>query len=324
MNMKWYIGRRLVWALVATFLITTVMFGMLATSPNPEKSQIAFEAAQEGQDIEEAVEVYEDSRGEDRPLLDQYVDYMISMFTFEWGESFIYSEDVVDVISNAWVYSALVVIPSTIIAVILGFGIGLYSATHQYTKTDYAATFFAFFGISVPNFWFAIMLILLFGVHLGWLPISFASDAPMFSAEQLKSLILPIVVLTTAAIASEMRYARAETLEYVRAEFVKTARAKGISEPKLLLRHIFRPALVPLITILIGDFIGIIFATSYIVEVIFGIPGLGLISFNALIRFDTPLVLATTLVPVFIAIVGNLLQDIAYTVLDPRIDYGGR
>ena len=324
MNMAWYIGRRFIWALIATVIILTVTFLLMAASPNPETSTIAFEAAQAGYDVDEAVELHEAQRGEDRALFEQYVDFMVSMFTLDWGNSFTYNTDVMSVIANAWVYSAMVVIPGTILAVVLGFGIGLYSATNQYTKTDYAATFFAFFGISLPNFWFAIILILVFGVWFGVLPISYNTDNPMFSMANVANLILPITVLATAAIASEMRYARAEALEYVRAEFVKTARAKGISERRVMIRHIFRPAMVPLITILIGDLVGIIFASTYIIEVIFGIPGLGLVSYNALIRFDTPVVLATTLIPVFIAVLGNLAQDIAYTMLDPRIDYGGR
>lgn len=325
MNMTWYIGRRLVWALIASWIILSVTFGFLIASPNPEASAASFQAAQQGGgDPSEARERIEKIRGEDRPLHEQYIDYMVSMYTFDWGTSFTYGEDVKETIADSWIYSAIIVIPSTIIAIVIGFAIGVYSSTHQYTKTDYAATFFAFFGISLPNFWFAIMLMMVFAVMLQWLPVSYDSTVPFWSLEHLKYLLLPVVVLTTAAIASEMRYARAETLEYVNAAWTKTARAKGLSEGKLTYRHIFRPALVPLITILIGDLVGIIFATAYIVEVIFQIPGLGLISYNALVRQDTPLVLATTLIPVFIAIIANLLQDIAYTVLDPRITYEGR
>ncbi|MFP8955684.1 ABC transporter permease [Natrialbaceae archaeon A-CW3] len=324
MSMTWYISRRTVWALIASFIIMTFTFGLLAASPNPTTSQVAFDAAQDGADPQEAVETYEATRGEDRPLFEQYTDFMVSMYTLDWGDSFIYQTDVLGVIADAWIYSAIIVIPSTILAVLIGFGVGLYSATHQYTKTDYAATFVAFFGISVPNFWFAIMLILIGGVMLGWFPTSYDTGVSWWSLEHLHQLILPLLVLTTAAVASEMRYARAETLEYVNAEWTKTARAKGVSEWKIMYRHIFRPATPVLITILVADFVGIIFATSYVIEVIFGIPGLGLVSYNAIINQDTPLVLATTLIPVIIAILGNLLQDILYTVLDPRISYEGR
>lgn len=324
MSMTWYISRRALWALIASFIIMSVTFGFLAASPDPTASTVAFDAAQEGGDPQEAVETYEATRGEDRPLFEQYTDFMYSMYTLDWGNSFMYDTDVLTVIADAWIYSAVIVIPSTILAVLIGFGVGLYSSTHQYTKTDYAATFAAFFGISVPNFWLAIMLILIFAVILGWFPASYDTSVPFWSLEHLHQLILPLFVLTTAAIASEMRYARAETLEYVNAEWTKTARAKGVSEWRIMFRHIFRPATPVLITILVADFVGIIFATSYVIEVIFGIPGLGLVSYNAIINQDTPLVLATTLIPVIIAILGNLLQDVLYTVLDPRISYEGR
>ena len=121
-----------------------------------------------------------------------------------------------------------------------------------------------------------------------------------------------------------MRYARAEALEYVEAEFVKTAKAKGVDERTIVLKHVFRPAAVPLATILVGDLLGIIFVGSYLIEVVFGIPGLGLLSFKAITNQDTALVFGTVFVPTFLAIIGNLAQDIAYVVLDPRIDYGDR
>lgn len=324
MEMKWYISRRVLWAIVATFIILTFTFGLLMVSPNPEASAAAFTAAQEGGDPEEARERIEQIRGEDRPVHEQYLDFMTSMATFDWGSSFTYSEPVRDTIIRAYPYSLAVVVPPTIFAIISGFAIGVYSSTHQYSKGDFLGTAFAFFGLSLPNFWFAIMLMLVFAVSLGWLPVSYDTTVDFWSLEHIRYLILPWFVLWTGAIASEMRYARAETLEYVQAAWTKTARAKGLDETKLTYRHIFRPAMVPLITIVIGDLVGIIFATALVVEVIFAIPGLGLISYQALVRQDTPLVLVTIMIPVFIAIIGNLLQDIAYTILDPRISYEGR
>jgi peptide/nickel transport system permease protein len=139
-----------------------------------------------------------------------------------------------------------------------------------------------------------------------------------------RQLVLPVVVLVTGTIAGIMRYSRAEALEYVEAEFVKTAKSKGADGYRILTRHILRPAAVPLMTILVGDILGIFLAASYLVEVVFGIPGLGQLSYNAIIAQDTSLVLGTTLIFTFISVIGNLIQDVAYTVLDPRIDYGDR
>lgn len=324
--MKAYIAKRLAWTLFATWVTLTITFVLLDFSPiSAGGAEFIDQQVQQGMDYEEARELYEQQLGHGDTAWERYVNFMVGLATLDWGHSTTYSQPVTSVIANSWIYSFQYAVPSTIIAVVLGFGIGLYSATHQYTKEDYAATLFAFTGISLPNFWFAIMLILIGGVWLGWFPTYYSTDIPgILSWQNAVQLILPIVVLTTAAIASEMRYARAESLEYVHADFVKTARAKGLNENEVTIKHIFRPALVPLITILVGDILGLIFAGSYVIEVIFQIPGLGLVSYEAIIQQDTPLVLATVLIPVFIAIIGNLCQDLAYTILDPRIDWSDR
>ena len=242
--------------------------------------------------------------------------------TGRWSDS--RSQPVMTAIANAIPYTAVYSVPTTILSILVGLAVGLYSATHQYTRTDYAATFFAFFGYAIPNFWFGIILLLVFAVQLGWFPVVFDPDVPFLSLAMARQLVLPVVVLVTGTIAGIMRYSRAEALEYVEAAFVKTAKAKGASEFRILTRHILRPASVPLMTILVGDILGIFLAASYLVEVVFGIPGLGQLSYNAILTQDTALVLGTTLIFTFVSVVGNLLQDIAYTVLDPRIDYGDR
>jgi peptide/nickel transport system permease protein len=324
MSMRWYVARRVAWAVFATFVILSVTWGLLAVTPNPAAQELAFQAAAGGGSAEEAQAAFEQRYGLDRPLWERYTTYMANMLTLNWGWSETRSQPVIDTVAEALPYTAIYSVPTTILSVVLGLSIGLYSATHQYTKSDYAATFFAFFGYAIPNFWFAIILLLVFAVHLGWFPVVFDPNVPFFSLAMAKQLVLPVVVLTTGTIAGLMRYSRAEALEYVQAEFVKTARAKGASDRRVLTRHILRPAAVPLMTILIGDLLGIFLAASYLVEVVFGIPGLGQLSFRAIIAQDTALVLGTTLIFTFISVIGNLFQDIAYTVLDPRIDYGDR
>ncbi len=325
MSMKWYIGRRVLWSFFAVWVVLTVTFGLMYITPDYQAQDFAFQAAQEGGDPQEALEAYQQARGTDRPFFEQYQEYMLNFLSFNWGWSHSRSQPVMEVLANAYPYSLMYGVPSIIISVILGLLIGLYSATHQYTRADYAATFFAFFGLSIPDFWFAIILLLIFGVILGWVPITFQTDVATFSWDNVRQLILPVTVLTLSSIAGMMRYSRAEALEYVDAEFVKTAKAKGASSRSILYKHIFRPAAVPLSTLLVSDLLGIIFVASYLVEVVFAIPGLGYVSYDALVnQQDTPLVLATVLIPAFLAIIGNLMQDIVYTILDPRIDYGDR
>ena len=324
MGMRWYVTRRLLWTVFATYVILSLTWGLLVIAPDQGMAQLQFQVASSGGSAETAAEAYREARGLDRPMWERYTSYMTNMVTLNWGWSDTRSQTVIEALSQAIPYTSLYSVPTTLLSIVVGVSIGLYSATHQYTRTDYAATFFAFFGYAIPNFWFAIILLLVFGVQLGWFPVLFEPDISFFSVAMAKQLVLPVVVLTTGTIAGIMRYSRAEALEYVQADFVKTAKAKGADERRILFRHILRPAAVPLVTILVGDILIIFLAASVLVEVVFGIPGLGQLSYQALISQDTALVLGTTLVFTFIAIVGNLLQDISYTILDPRIDYGDR
>jgi len=334
--MKWYVVRRLAWAVLATWIAVSLTFGLLVVSPDPGADAAAAQAASQGLDPQQARDRYLTQRGLDRPIGVQYADYVVDVLTLHWGHSVSQDEPVTQAISEAWLYSVQYFAPAILISVVVGYGIGLYSALNRYSLTDYLGSVVAYFGISIPNFWFAIVLILVVGVWfrsaevlgVSLAPLSlrtfYDASVPTLSVDNAKQLILPVVVLSTASIASQMRYSRAQALEYVRAPFVKTARAKGASEWRILTRHVLRVALVPLSTILIVDVLAVLFAGSFVVEVVFGIPGLGLLALDAISRNDTPLVLATTLIPVFIAIVGNLAQDLAYVVLDPRIDYGDR
>ena len=354
--MKWYILRRLLWTAVATVIILTVTFLLMDLVPDQRVLAAQFRAAQQGTDIETAVQAVEERRGLDRPLYLRYVDFMTSIVQGNWGWSYEYEEPVVDVIARTAPYSLLYAFPAIVLSTVIGTVIGLYSAVNQHTKKDYVATFFAFFGISIPNWWFGILTLVIFGSVLGWVDIGWnealvlsadggftwletASDShPAFIGQEfegqryvgilspgsLRQLVLPTFVLTTGATASVMRYARAEALEYVDAEFVKTARAKGVHGRTILFKHIFRVAAVPLMTIFVGRILGLVLAGSYLIEVVFGIPGIGLASFEALKTQDHDLVLITILIPTVLVIFGNLLEDITYAILDPRIDFGDR
>lgn len=336
MTMWRYVTRRLLWTLFACYLVVSATFGLLAVSPNAGEMQASFAAAAEGSDPEEAREAYRTRRGLDRPLWERYVTYVTNMATFNWGWSETRSQPVTAALAEAWPYSAQIVVPTMLFAVVVGFGAGLYSAAHRYTARDHLATLVAFFGVSIPNFWFAVMLVLvfavwlreqaLFGVSLAPLapPTYYHTGVPLLSVANVHQLLLPVVVTATATVAGQMRYARSEALEYMRAEFVKAARAKGASERRVLLKHVLRPALVPLSTILVGDVLALLWSGALIVEIVFQVPGIGLLGYKAIVQGDTPLVLATVLIPVLLTLLGNLAQDLLYTVLDPRIGYGER
>lgn len=359
MSLKWYVARRILWAVFVTWVALSVTWALFYVSPVGGELRAAQEAAQTGGDPEEAIEDYKKRIGEDSPWYEQYYKYVINMFLFNWGWSTSYQKPVLDVFIEAWGYSFQYGAPSVILTALIGFGLGLYSAVNRYTPSDYLATFIAYFGLSIPNFWFAIMLILIAGIWFQDAEILGLSLAPLkvptfydsqvisaanggmfgyniiapstgfkygfISTENARQLILPVIVISTAGFASQMRYSRAQALEYVNTDFVKVAYAKGASQTRVVVKHIFRVALVPLSTILVGDVLAILLTSSIIIEQIFQIPGLGLITYRAITTNpDTAVVMAGALVPIFIAVIGYLLQDLAYVALDPRIDYEDR
>jgi peptide/nickel transport system permease protein len=249
---------------------------------------------------------------------------MTDVFTLNWGWSESRGQPVTDAILTSLHYTIQYSVPWTIFALLFGAGVGLYSAVNQYTKKDHLATLFAFFGMSIPNFWFGIILLLIFAVHLDWVPVIYNSDVPVFSWANVKQLILPVFVLVTGSVGTYMRVTRNEAAEYLNTDFVKTARAKGADSNRVLTRHILRPASVPMSTTFVGSMIYLFIGQSYLVEVVFGIPGLGMLTLQAIQSQDTALVLGTSFIAIFVAVIGNLVQDIAYTVLDPRIDFSDR
>ncbi|WP_254862383.1 ABC transporter permease [Halovivax gelatinilyticus] len=354
--MKWYIFRRMLWAGFASLIILTITFVLMDQTPNQRIMEVQMQAMMDGVDLETAEQAAEERYGLAAPFHERYYMFMTNIFQGNWGWSLEYNQPVIDVMKVAIPFSMMYSVPAVILSTILGTIIGLYSAANQYTTKDYIATFVAFFGLSIPNFWFAVITLVVFGTWLGWVDIGFNNYYAMsaeggftwlestddnhrafigqefegdryvgiLSPGNLKQLILPMFVLMTTSIATVMRYARAEALEYMDADFVKTAKAKGVSSRTIVAKHVFRPASIPLMTIFVGRILGLVMAGSYLIEVVFGIPGIGLASFEAIMRQDTDLVAITILIPTFLAIVGNLVEDIMYAILDPRIDYSDK
>jgi peptide/nickel transport system permease protein len=277
--------------------------------------------AARGQDPTQVIAAIEARYGLDKPIWEQYADYMGNLFRGNWGWSFSTSMPVIELIETHWIYSFQLILLSSLFAAFLGILIGIYSAVKQYTKTDYAFTFLSFVGISIPNFWLGVMLILVFSVKLGLFKTYYDTTLPLFSLGNLKALVLPVITLGTGMLAGYVRYTRSAMLDNLRKPFVTTARAKGLPERTVIGKHVFRNALLPLITIIMFDLGSIVFGGAYLTEIIFGIPGLGQVSFKAIFANDYPVVVAVTLIGTFIVLLVNLVTDITYTYLDPRIRY---
>ena len=324
MGLGCYITRRVGWAVIVTFIIVTVTWALITAAPNPAVRQAATQAALDGGNPSAAAERVRELRGLNAPLHQRYIDYMVNVYTLDWGWSTMRSQPVTEAMLSALYYTVQYSVPWTLFTILLAPAVGLYSAANQYSWKDHLATGFAFFGYAIPNFFFGIMLLLLFGVYLEWIPITYNSDVPVFSLENARQLIVPVFVLVTGSIGGTMRVARNESAEFISADFVKTANAKGVSKLRVYARHILRPTMVPLSTTIVGQLLALFIGASLLVEIVFGIPGLGRLTFRAIIAQDTNLVLGSTLFFTFIATIGNLIQDLVYTVLDPRISFEDR
>lgn len=319
-----YVGARVLWAAVVSLIITSVTFLLLAAAPNPEVSEAATQAALQGGDPSAAMERERELRGLDQPLYVRYLDFIESVYTLDWGWSESRSQPVAEALWQSLYYTAQYSVPWTVLTITLGPLVGVYSAANMYSWRDHLATGFAFFGYAIPNFFFGIILLLIFGVWFEVVPISYDTSAPVFSLQNARQLILPVFVLVTGSIGATMRVSRNESAEFQNSEFMKTAKAKGVSPLRAYAYHVMRPTMVPLSTTLVGQLLALFIGSSLLVEVVFGIPGLGRLTYEALLAQDTNLVLGSTLAFTFIAVVGNLLEDLVFTVLDPRINYDDR
>ncbi len=319
--MKNHIIRRLFYALIIAWGVMTITFILLRLGPTSPADRYLANLSTRSQNPSQVAAAIEARYGLDKPLLQQYGEYVINIARGDWGWSFSTSMPVMKLIGIHWKYSFQLIALSMIFSSILGIFVGIYSAVKQYTRTDYLATFLSFIGISIPNFWLGIMLILIFAVQLGWFKTFYDTSLAMFSLANLKALVLPVITLGTASMAGYTRYVRSATLDNLRKDFVRTARAKGLPERKVIGRHVFRNALLPVVTIIMWDLSGVVFGGAYLTEVVFGIPGLGRISLNAVFANDYPVVVAITIIGSAIVLLTNLVTDIAYTYLDPRIKY---
>ncbi len=316
-----YIIRRLVYAVIITFGVVTITFIMLRAGPMSPADRYLANMSARTQDPAQVVAAIEARYGLDKPIYEQYLEYVVNLARGDWGWSFSKSMPVIELIQKHWIYSFQLILLSMLFSASLGILIGVYSAVKQYTRTDYLATFFSFIGISIPNFWLGIMLILVFSVQLGWFKTYYDTGLAMFSLANLKALVLPVITLGTGMMAGYTRYARSATLDNLRQDFVRTARAKGLPERVVIGKHVFRNAILPIITIIMFDLSGVVFGGAYLTEIIFGIPGLGRISFDAIFASDYPVVVTITLIGAMIVLLTNLSTDIVYTWLDPRIRY---
>jgi peptide/nickel transport system permease protein len=322
-----FIFKRLI-EIIPVFLgITLITFVVIHLAPGgPVESQTELNIKVGAEARENLKKLY----GLDRPLHVQYLDWMKRFMKLDFGESFIDQRKVIDKIKERVPITLAINIISMTIIFLFAIPIGVISAWKRHSIFDRITTVFVFAGFSIPHFWLALLLMILFGVELGWFPISGIQSieiAEMSFLERLvdiaRHLVLPVCVATVGGLAGLSRYARSSMLEVLRQDYIRTARAKGLPERVVIFRHGLRNALLPVITILGLSVPGLI-GGSVIFETIFAIPGMGQLYYSSAMARDYPTVMGMLVIIAFLTLLGNLLADIAYAMVDPRIRLGGK
>ena len=257
--------------------------------------------------------------GLDQPLHIQYLRWFGSYVSGQWGVSYASGEPVGRLIAGRVPATVLLMGASFMLAAVFAVTAGVYSAVRQYSLFDYSVTLFSFLGISVPVFWLGLMLQLLLAVNLGWLPVA-GFGAADNSMDVLRHLIMPTIVLSLFIAGRWSRFTRAGVLEVLSQDYVRTARAKGLSERTVIFRHALRTSLTPVVTIMALDLAGL-FSGAVVTETVFAWPGMGSLLIQSISNVDYPTLLAILMLSSFAVILSNLLVDVLYGVLDPRIVY---
>jgi peptide/nickel transport system permease protein len=327
--MLWYALRRLVLAVPLLVGITFISFAVIHLAPGEPVDLQA--GNMNAKSSAQARQLLREMYGLDQPIAVQYWNWLGRLARLDFGRSFAPDgRPVLHKIGERLPVTLMLNIVELLIIVALAIPIGMASATRQYSLFDKVTTVFVFVGFATPDFWLALLLMILFGVELGWLPISGLRSLNWEymsgwrqQGDFLSHLVLPILVATFGGLAGFSRYMRQSMLEVIRQDYIQSARAKGLSERVVIGKHALRNAMLPLVTILGLSLPGLI-GGSVIVESIFAIPGMGQLMVQAVFERDYPVIMGNLVIVAVITLVANLLADIAYGVVDPRIRLGGR
>jgi peptide/nickel transport system permease protein len=318
--MSKYLVRRLIIAVPVLAGISLVLFTILALAPGDPFEELATNP-------NVPPEVRANLRhqfGLDDPIPVRYARWFTSMLKGNWGFSFASRVDVLTLILQRLPTTLFVLGSAQLLALLVALPIGIYSAMRPYSLFDQVATTLAFIGFSLPTFFTGLLLILLFSIYLDWLPFIYRADLTGTGLAWLwanaKQAIMPVAVLGLFQGASTTRFVRSAVLEVIRLDYINTARAKGLSEKVTILKHVVRNALIPVVTLVALQIPGI-FTGAVITEQIFRVPGIGSLLIAAILANDTPVIMAVTFVFAALVVIFNLLADLLYGWLDPRISY---
>jgi len=308
-----YILKRLLQTVIILLIISVIAFSIIHLIPgDPVYAMLGSEISSEYHD-----QVYV-SMGLDKPLVEQYFYWLGNILTGNLGYSFYFRQDVADVVASRLPTTLYLGIMSAVISIFIGILFGIISAVKRGGKLDSVITVLANIGIATPIFWLAVLLILIFGLKLKWLPVYGFTLPWVDLGKSIRQMILPVICMSVGGIATYARQTRSSMLEVIRQDYIRTAKSKGVKESKIISRHAVKNALIPILT-LVGITLRNSIGGSAIVETIFNIKGLGQIMVTSLNNRDFTTLQTSLLLLAAVTCVCNLLVDIAYAYADPRI-----
>ena len=318
--MSKYFLRRLLITIPALLGISLVIFTVLALAPGDP-----FEELATNPNVPPEVRANLRTQfGLDDPLPVRYVRWITSMVKGDWGFSFTSRVDVSTLIMQRLPTTLFVLGIAQLLGLLVALPVGIYSAVRPYSIFDQIATTFAFIGFSLPTFFTGLLFILLFSIYLDWLPFIYRADLSAtgwrWAWEMARQAVMPIAVLGLFQGAAMTRFVRSAVLEVIKLDYVNTARSKGLSERVTLIKHVVRNALIPVVTLVALQIPGI-FTGAVVTEQIFRVPGIGSLLISAILSNDTPVIMAITFVTSILVVLFNLIADLVYGWLDPRISY---
>ncbi len=322
-----YTLRRLIQAIPLLLGIATITFVVIHLAPGDPMDMFLAPRLRRQMDPE-VIELLRQRFGLDQPIHVQLGKWLVNVAQGDLGESFRYRRPVTALIAERIPYTLQLAGLALLFDALIGIALGIYSAVKQYSLADRAITVGSLAIHSIPGFWLAIMLVMVFSVNLGWFPISQTRslDYDLLSTwgkigDRLWHLALPVFVLGVAQAAGTARYMRNRLLEVLSEEYILAARARGLRERTVILKHALRNALIPIVTIY-GMSLPFLLGGAVLIENVFAWPGMGLLATEAVGARDYPVILATTMMAAVLVILGNLLADITYSIVDPRISLG--
>ncbi len=318
--MKRYVAGRLVETLMVLVLMSYLIYGLIGLMPgDPIDIMVQADPNLTTADAARLKALY----GLDKPLHERYLNWLRAALAGDLGYSRVHNAPVLEVLAPRFANTLVLMGLAFVVSLLIALPIGIYSALRPYGARDYAINFVALAGISVPVFWLALMLIYLFAVQWGVLPAGGMQTIGVDSlADRAKYLVLPVITLSAASAGGFTRFVRASTMETMRQDYIRTARAKGLPERRVVLKHALRNALIPVVTIVALSF-GSLFSGALITETMFSYLGMGKLIYDSIMGNDYNLALVGLLFATVLTLLANLAADVCYAWLDPRISYQG-